>query len=136
MTMLQLAGPPAATAFRIEKLRAELRSLVPTVTDVAVHFEHFVDMQRPLTAAEQRVLEALLDYGGGAVERQSGGQTDLRRAAARHDLAVGVEGDRYREDLLAARAAHRARPRVRAGRAARLSPTQSASASRRCCTTV
>ena len=34
MTMLQLAGPPAATAFRLEKLRAELRSLAPTVTDV------------------------------------------------------------------------------------------------------
>jgi phosphoribosylformylglycinamidine synthase len=74
MTMLQLAGPPAATAFRIEKLRAELRSAAPAVTDVAVHFEHFVDVQRPLTPAEHRVLEALLDYGGGAVERQSGGQ--------------------------------------------------------------
>jgi phosphoribosylformylglycinamidine synthase len=65
MTMLQLAGPPAATAFRLEKLRAELRSLAPTVTDVAVSFEHFAHVERPLTDSEQRVLAALLDYGGG-----------------------------------------------------------------------
>jgi phosphoribosylformylglycinamidine synthase len=74
MTMLQLAGPPAATAFRLEKLRAELRAIAPTVTDVAVHFEHFVNVERPLTAAEQRVLEALLDYGGGAAPATSGRQ--------------------------------------------------------------
>ena len=74
MTMLQLAGPPAATAFRLEKLRAELRSLAPTVTDVAVHFEHFVNLERPLTESEQRVLTALLDYGGGAVEPPVGRQ--------------------------------------------------------------
>ena len=49
MTMLQLAGPPAATAFRLEKLRAELRSLAPTVIDAAVNFEHFVNLERSLT---------------------------------------------------------------------------------------
>src|SRR5690606_32113251 len=74
MTMLQLAGPPAATAFRLEKLRTELRSLASTVTDVAVHFAHFVHVERPLTEREQKVLEALLDYGGGAAPRTSGGQ--------------------------------------------------------------
>ena len=74
MTMLQLAGPPAATAFRLEKLRAELRSLVSAVTDVAVHFEHFVHLTHALTEREQRVLEALLDYGGGAAPRTGGRQ--------------------------------------------------------------
>jgi phosphoribosylformylglycinamidine synthase len=74
MTMLQLAGPPAATAFRLEKLRAELRSLVSAVTDVAVHFEHFVHLTHPLAEREQRVLEALLDYGGGAAARTGGRQ--------------------------------------------------------------
>ena len=73
MTMLQLAGPPAATAFRLEKLRAELRSLAPTVTDVAAHFEHFVHLERPLSEHEDRVLRALLDYGGGAAPRSAGG---------------------------------------------------------------
>ncbi|HET7609994.1 MAG TPA: phosphoribosylformylglycinamidine synthase, partial [Gammaproteobacteria bacterium] len=74
MTMLQLAGPPAATAFRLEKLRAELHSLAPTVTDVASHFEHFVHLERPLTEREDSVLRALLDYGGGAAARTTGRQ--------------------------------------------------------------
>ena len=69
MTMLQLAGPPAATAFRLEKLLEELRSLVPAVTDVAAHFEHFVHLERPISEREERVLRALLDYGGGAAPR-------------------------------------------------------------------
>ena len=74
MTMLQLAGPPAATAFRLEKLRAELQSLASTVTDVAAHFEHFVHLERPLAEREERVLRALLDYGGGAAARTTGRQ--------------------------------------------------------------
>jgi phosphoribosylformylglycinamidine synthase len=67
MTMLQLAGPPAATAFRLDKLRTELRALMPAIEDVAVRFEHFVHVARALTERERRVLEALLDYGGGAL---------------------------------------------------------------------
>jgi phosphoribosylformylglycinamidine synthase len=74
MTMLQLAGPPAATAFRLEKLRAELRSIAPTVSDVAVRFEHYVHVERPLTEAEGRVLTALLDYGGGPATGATGRQ--------------------------------------------------------------
>src|SRR5262245_9718215 len=74
MTMLQLAGPPAATAFRVKKLRAELRSLAPAVTDVAVRFEHFVHLERTLTDAELRVLTALLDYGGGPAATVAGRQ--------------------------------------------------------------
>jgi phosphoribosylformylglycinamidine synthase len=65
MTMLQLAGPPAATAFRLDKLRTELRAFVPAVADVAVRFEHFVHVERPLEERERSVLVALLDYGGG-----------------------------------------------------------------------
>ena len=68
MTMLQLAGPPAATAFRLLKLRTELRALEPAITDAAVRFEHFVHLERPLDGGERRVLEALLDYGGGALD--------------------------------------------------------------------
>ncbi len=74
MTMLQLAGPPAATAFRLEKLRVELRTLAPVVSDVATHFEHFVHLERPLTEREDAVLRALLDYGGGAAARAAGRQ--------------------------------------------------------------
>src|SRR5215831_12318944 len=65
MTMLQLAGPPAATAFRLAKLRTELRALSPAIADAAVRFEHFVHVAAPLTERERSVLDALLDYGGG-----------------------------------------------------------------------
>src|SRR5262245_45286529 len=71
MTMLQLAGPPAATAFRLATLRTELRALEPAITDAAVRFEHFVHLERPLEGGERRVLGALLDYGGGALDLAS-----------------------------------------------------------------
>jgi phosphoribosylformylglycinamidine synthase len=74
MTMLQLAGPPAATAFRLEKLRAELRALAPTVTDVTAYFEHYVSLAEELTQAQERVLRALLNYGDGPVTPQNGRQ--------------------------------------------------------------
>ena len=94
MTMLQLAGPPAATAFRLEKLRAELSAAVESVTDVAAHFEHFVHLERPLDCDEQRVLTALLDYGGGAAPRTSGRQRlyVIPRLGTMGDAAAPPEG--------------------------------------------
>jgi phosphoribosylformylglycinamidine synthase len=74
MTMLQLAGRRQRLRFRLEKLLAELRSLASAVTDVATHFEHFVHLERPLTEREDRILRALLDYGGGAAARTTGAQ--------------------------------------------------------------
>src|SRR5436190_7546014 len=82
MTMLQLAGPPAATAFRLAKLRTELRALTPAIQDVAVRFEHFVHVTRPLDDRERRVLEALLDYGGAPLALAD------RRAGARERYYV------------------------------------------------
>src|SRR5262245_6356461 len=74
MTMLQLAGPPAATAFRLDKLRAELRAALPAVADAAVRFEHFVHVDRALGEREQHVLRALLSYDSGPLELPTGGQ--------------------------------------------------------------
>ena len=74
--MLQLAGPAATTAFRLNKLRSELRALVPAVADVALRFEHFVHVDRELTVAEQAVLTALLAYDNGPLELPGG---DRRR---------------------------------------------------------
>src|SRR5881394_2166588 len=82
MTMLQLAGPPAATAFRLAKLRTELRALTPAIQDVAVRFEHFVHVTRPLDDRARRVLEALLDYGGAPLALSD------RRAGARERYYV------------------------------------------------
>jgi phosphoribosylformylglycinamidine synthase len=82
MTMLQLAGPPAATAFRLAKLRTELRALTAAITDAAVRFEHFVHVAGPLAERERRVLDALLDYGGGPLALPE------TRAGARERLYV------------------------------------------------
>ena len=61
--MLQLAGAPALSAFRLAKLRARLTTLEPRVKGLDARFIHFVDVERALTAAEAGILEGLLTYG-------------------------------------------------------------------------
>ena len=61
--MLCLPGPSAETAFRLEKLAAELGRVVAGVRGVTARFEHYVHGADGLSAAEKKVLEALLDYG-------------------------------------------------------------------------
>ncbi|MBV8306161.1 MAG: phosphoribosylformylglycinamidine synthase [Gammaproteobacteria bacterium] len=61
--MLQLAGPAALSAFRIEKLLARLRPLEPSVRALAARFVHFVHLSVPLAAQEQAILAQLLSYG-------------------------------------------------------------------------
>ena len=63
MTMMQLAGPAAETAFRLSKLRTELTNLTDAVLDVGARFEHYVHLTQPLTERELAALTALLTYG-------------------------------------------------------------------------
>ena len=63
MTMLQLAGPTAETAFRLAKLCERLREQVPAIRGVDTRFVHFVHLERELDPDERRVLDALLAYG-------------------------------------------------------------------------
>jgi len=63
MTMLQLAGPAAETAFRLSRLQARLQSRSDAVAGVSVRFLHFVHLERALASSERAVLDALLDYG-------------------------------------------------------------------------
>ncbi len=67
MTMLQLAGPAAETAFRLSKLRGQLQSRCDAVVGVSVRFRHYVHLAREPDAHESTVLSALLDYGTPAV---------------------------------------------------------------------
>jgi phosphoribosylformylglycinamidine synthase len=62
-SMLQLPGPVALSAFRIAKLLERLSARDPAVESVAARYLHFIDLARPLGAAERQVLEALLTYG-------------------------------------------------------------------------
>ena len=59
--MLQFRGAPALSGFRIERLLATLAGVAPAVRGLAADYLHFVDLSRPLTADETRVLERLLD---------------------------------------------------------------------------
>ena len=63
MTMLRLAGPAAATAFRLDKLRGQLASRCEKISDVALRFAHYAQPERELDTTELDVLRALLDYG-------------------------------------------------------------------------
>ena len=61
--MLELAGAPALSDFRLDKLLRALRAIDPRVDAVSARFMHFADLQRPLSDREQAVLERLLTYG-------------------------------------------------------------------------
>src|SRR5215469_11401456 len=63
MSLLQLPGAPALSAFRLAKLLARLVALEPAVRALDSRFVHFVDLERPLAAAELGILERLLTYG-------------------------------------------------------------------------
>jgi len=63
MPAMRLAGPPALSQFRIEKLLVRLQRCVPEVTAVAATFQHLVDAETALDEGELEVLGSLLSYG-------------------------------------------------------------------------
>jgi len=63
MPSLRLAGPPALSGFRREKLLSQLRDCVDDVTAVHSRHEHIADLSRELTSDELQVLAELLNYG-------------------------------------------------------------------------
>ena len=76
MELLSLRGRSALSAFRVAKLLDGLAAARPAhpVVGVAANWQHFVEVSRPLAAAERATLERLLTYGprdaaeaGGAV---------------------------------------------------------------------
>ncbi|UCB56034.1 MAG: phosphoribosylformylglycinamidine synthase [Thiotrichales bacterium] len=56
-------GSPALSSFRLEKLLAEIKQQIPTVSCIASHYIHFVDIEGELTQDESKVLHRLLEYG-------------------------------------------------------------------------
>ena len=84
MTMLQLAGPPAATAFRLEKLRRRAPLARPDGHRRRRAFRALRPSRAAAHRARARVLRALLDYGGGAAPRtepDGSGSTSCRGSA-------------------------------------------------------
>ena len=115
MHVLSLRGRTALSLFRVAKLRERLDAVARghCITSLSAAWWHFVEVTRPLAAAERDTLERLLTYG--SQRRRHGGRRCCagRRSAPGHDLAVVVEGDRHRAQLRArGREPHRARRRV------------------------
>jgi phosphoribosylformylglycinamidine synthase len=68
--LINLRGPVAMSAFRVEKLLATLKAAHPSIRHIHAEFAHFVRVARPLDARENKVLTKLLTYGD-AVEGAS-----------------------------------------------------------------
>ncbi len=57
-------GSAPFSPFRLAALLASLQRLVPGLTGVSARYLYFLDLDRPLTPADERVLERLLEDGG------------------------------------------------------------------------
>ncbi|MFW2403588.1 MAG: phosphoribosylformylglycinamidine synthase, partial [Gammaproteobacteria bacterium] len=64
--MLQIRGSAALSAFRSEQLLAKVRETVTAVDAIHSQYMHFVDVDEPLGAGEERTLRELLTYGSHA----------------------------------------------------------------------
>ncbi len=72
--ILKLRGGPALSAFRLEKLNAQLAALAPDLNAVSVEYWHLAEVSEPLTDAEKAVLDRLLQYGDPPPRRQPVGE--------------------------------------------------------------
>ena len=61
--MLHLRGSAALSAFRKEKLLAQLRARVPSLAALDAVYLHIAELEKPLSGEEQAILEQLLTYG-------------------------------------------------------------------------
>src|SRR5450830_1671293 len=61
--MLILPGSNALSAFRSQRLLAQLQGAAPAVTGVQARFVHFIDSSAPLSSADSERLAAMLTYG-------------------------------------------------------------------------
>jgi phosphoribosylformylglycinamidine synthase len=75
--MLILPGPCALSAFRVQKLCADICTVDAAVTAVAAHYVHFADADETLGRDEQERLERILDYGEKAANEPADGQAFL-----------------------------------------------------------
>ncbi len=75
--MLQLLGGSALSPFRRHKLIKELREIIPALADTDARYIHFVDLESPLMAGQQQLLDRLLQYGPSQEDVLSNGELFL-----------------------------------------------------------
>ncbi|KAB2313594.1 phosphoribosylformylglycinamidine synthase [Betaproteobacteria bacterium SCN2] len=61
-SILSIAGGAALSSFRIEKIREQMQAAGLPACRIGTQYWHFLELDAPLTADEQAVLEAALDY--------------------------------------------------------------------------
>jgi phosphoribosylformylglycinamidine synthase len=77
MSVLKRRGGLALSAFRLDKLNARLRHVVPDLSVATATFWHFAEVEGTLDAAARDTLERLLTYGEPAREAPVDGRTVL-----------------------------------------------------------
>ncbi len=75
--MLILRGAPALSAFRHDKLLAQLTEKVPAVSGLYAEFAHFAEVSDTLGSDEQQVLARLLKYGPSVPVQEPSGRLFL-----------------------------------------------------------
>ena len=82
--VLTLAGAPALSGFRVQRLLARLQVLNAGITAVHTQFVHFAEMSEALDESSLQVLERLLQYGPrrAAEGDAANGLSSAPRAAA------------------------------------------------------
>ena len=74
--MLILPGSNALSAFRSQRLLAQLQAVAPTIADVSARYYHFIDASVPLTTEDTERLTAMLTYGEPVPATQYEGVTE------------------------------------------------------------
>jgi len=64
--ILKITGAPALSAFRLQKLTAEIQALAAGVGRVSATFAYFAELERPLSETETQALERILSHGAQA----------------------------------------------------------------------
>ena len=70
--MIIFTGSNALSSFRQRKLLSVLQTVIPEITSVSAHFEHFVHSHTVLDEQQQQRLQQLFDYGESAAEEAEG----------------------------------------------------------------
>lgn len=74
--MLILPGSNALSAFRSQRLLAQLQAVAPTIAAVQARYYHFIDASSPLSTEDTERLSAMLTYGEPVPETQYEGVTE------------------------------------------------------------
>lgn len=99
--MLTLHGPTALSYFRLERLLSQTSYLCPQVMGLTAEFVHFVDIEGELSPQETMILNSLLDYGQGKIEKsQNTEKHELEKLNAEELNSDGLNAEKLKAEIL------------------------------------